>query len=85
LPAEPQTPSKMPVYTWRFKNEPAKSKFVSLVTHNRAFHDLDQGLYGSDPPGCRGECNEQQAHFLNIIRNNVDRMSTLVSVFHFQH
>jgi signal transduction histidine kinase len=58
----------------------AKSKFVSLVTHElripmtsiRGYTDLLRQK-------AVGPVNEQQLHFLNIIRNNVDRMSTLVS------
>jgi signal transduction histidine kinase len=58
----------------------AKSKFVSLVTHElripmtsiRGYTDLLR-------QNAVGPVNEQQLHFLDIIRNNVDRMSSLVS------
>jgi signal transduction histidine kinase len=61
-------------------NSQSKSKFVSLVTHElripmtsiKGYTDLlRQGVVGS--------INEQQAHFLDIIRNNVDRMASLVT------
>jgi signal transduction histidine kinase len=58
----------------------AKSKFVSVVTHEiripmtsiKGYTDLMRG-------GMVGPVNETQLSFLNIIRNNVERMSALVS------
>lgn len=58
----------------------AKTKFVSIVTHElripmtsiRGYTDLMR-------QGAVGPVNEMQQNFLNVIRNNVERMSTLVS------
>ena len=58
----------------------AKSDFVSFVSHElktpmtsiKGFSDLLAA-------GVVGSVNETQAHFLNTIRSNIDRMSTLVS------
>jgi signal transduction histidine kinase len=58
----------------------AKSKFVSLVTHElRVPMTSIKGYTDLIRQGAVGPVSEQQTHFLNIIRNNVDRMSTLVS------
>jgi signal transduction histidine kinase len=58
----------------------AKSKFVSLVTHElRIPMTSIKGYTDLIRQGAVGPVSEQQIHFLNIIRNNVDRMSTLVS------
>jgi signal transduction histidine kinase len=58
----------------------AKSDFVSLVAHElknpmtsiKGYTELLAG-------GAVGQINDMQANFLNTIRSNVDRMSTLVS------
>ncbi len=58
----------------------AKSKFVSVVSHElripmtsiRGYTDLLR-------KGIVGPINEQQANFLEVIQNNVERMSVLVS------
>ncbi len=62
-----------------FANQ-AKSQFVSMVSHElripmtsiRGYTDLLQ-------QGVVGAVNEQQVKFLEVIRNNVDRMSALVA------
>ncbi|MBT3391281.1 MAG: GAF domain-containing protein [Chloroflexi bacterium] len=62
-----------------YANE-AKSQFISIVTHElripltsiKGYNDLVR-------QGVVGEINEQQLSFLNIISNNVERMSTLIS------
>jgi signal transduction histidine kinase len=58
----------------------AKTKFVSVVTHElripmtsiRGYSDLLKS-------GAAGPLNDQQVNFIGVIRNNVDRMSALVS------
>ena len=58
----------------------AKSKFVSFVAHElknpmssiKGYTELIAG-------GMAGQVNDMQATFLNTIRNNVDRMNTIVS------
>ncbi len=58
----------------------AKSKFVSLVTHElRIPMTSIKGYTDLLRQKAVGPVNEQQLHFLDIIRNNVDRMSMLVS------
>ena len=62
-----------------YANE-AKSQFISIVTHElripltsiKGYNDLVR-------QGVVGEINEQQLNFLNVISNNVERMSTLIS------
>ena len=58
----------------------ARAKFVSVVTHElrlpltsiKGYTDLlRQGIVGA--------VNDQQKNFLNVIRNNVERMSALIS------
>jgi len=58
----------------------SKSQFVSIVTHElripltsiKGYTDLiNQGVVGA--------VNDQQKEFLNVIRNNVERMATLIS------
>ncbi len=58
----------------------AKTKFVSVVTHElRIPMTSIKGYTDLIRQGAVGTINEQQASFLNIVRNNVDRMSALVS------
>jgi signal transduction histidine kinase len=58
----------------------ARSKFVSVVTHElRIPMTSIKGYTDLMRSGVVGPINEQQASFLNIIRNNVERMSALVS------
>ena len=58
----------------------AKTKFVSVVTHElRIPMTSIKGYTDLLRQGAVGPVNEQQANFLGVIRNNVDRMSTLVS------
>ncbi|MBW8010160.1 MAG: GAF domain-containing sensor histidine kinase [Chloroflexi bacterium] len=57
-----------------------KSKFVSVVTHEMRLPMTSIiGYTDLIRQGHVGEINEQQTEFLNVIRNNVQRMSTLVS------
>ncbi len=57
-----------------------KSKFVSVVTHElRLPMTYIKGYADLMRAGAVGPVNEQQVSFLNIIRNNVERMSVLVS------
>ncbi len=58
----------------------SKSKFVSVVTHElRLPMTSIKGYTDLLRTGVVGPINEQQASFLTIIRNNVERMSALVS------
>jgi signal transduction histidine kinase len=58
----------------------ARSKFVSVVTHElRIPMTSIKGYTDLMRSGVVGPVNEQQSNFLNIIRNNVERMSALVS------
>jgi signal transduction histidine kinase len=58
----------------------AKSKFVSVVTHElRIPMTSIKGYTDLLRQGIVGPVNEQQLSFLNIVRNNVERMSVLVS------
>ena len=58
----------------------AKNKFVSVVTHElrlpltsiKGYTDLMRG-------GMVGPVTDQQKNFLNVIRNNVERMTALIS------
>jgi signal transduction histidine kinase len=58
----------------------SKAKFVSVVTHElRIPMTSIKGYTDLLRAGVVGPINEQQASFLTIIRNNVERMSALVS------
>jgi signal transduction histidine kinase len=58
----------------------AKTKFVSVVTHElRIPMTSIKGYTDLLRQGAVGPVNEQQLNFLNVIRNNVERMSALVS------
>lgn len=58
----------------------ARAKFVSIVSHELKLPMTSIKGYGDlMRQGLVGPVNEQQVQFLEIIRNNVDRMSTLVS------
>jgi signal transduction histidine kinase len=58
----------------------AKTKFVSVVTHElRIPMTSIKGYSDLIRTGTVGPINEMQANFLNIIRNNVERMNALVS------
>jgi signal transduction histidine kinase len=58
----------------------AKSKFVSVVTHElRIPMTSIKGYTDLLRQGIVGPVNDQQLSFLNVVRNNVERMSTLVS------
>jgi signal transduction histidine kinase len=58
----------------------AKAKFVSVVTHEiRIPMTSIKGYTDLLRQGVVGPVNEMQLGFLDIIRNNVERMSTLVS------
>lgn len=58
----------------------AKSKFVSVVTHElRIPMTSIKGYTDLIRQGAVGPVNEMQLNFLNVVRNNVDRMSALVS------
>lgn len=58
----------------------AKSKFVSVVTHElRLPMTSIKGYTDLLRAGVVGALNEQQSNFLNVIRNNTERMSVLVS------
>ncbi len=57
-----------------------KSKFVSVVTHElRIPMTSIKGYTDLLRQGIIGPINDQQHNFLNVIRNNVERMSALVS------
>ena len=58
----------------------AKSEFVSLVSHElKTPMTSIKGYADLLAKGAVGPVNESQANFLNTIRSNVNRMSTLVS------
>jgi signal transduction histidine kinase len=58
----------------------AKTKFVSVVTHElRIPMTSIKGYTDLLRQGAVGPVNEMQTNFLNVVKNNVDRMSTLVS------
>ncbi len=62
-----------------YANE-AKSQFVSIVTHElRIPLTSIKGYTDLIRQGIVGEINEQQKNFLDVIGNNVGRMSTLIS------
>lgn len=57
-----------------------KSRFVSLVTHElRVPLTSIKGYTDLMRQGMVGPINDQQKNFLNVIRNNVERMSALIS------
>lgn len=57
-----------------------KSKFVSVVVHElRIPMTSIKGYTDLMRQGAVGPVNEMQLNFLNVIRNNVERMATLVS------
>jgi signal transduction histidine kinase len=57
-----------------------KAKFVSVVTHElRLPLTSIKGYTDLLRQGIVGPVNEQQTNFLNVIKSNVDRMSTLIS------
>lgn len=58
----------------------ARSKFVSVVTHElRVPMTSIKGYADLLRQGAVGPLNDMQLNFVNVIRNNLDRMSTLVS------
>jgi signal transduction histidine kinase len=58
----------------------SKSQFVSIVTHElRIPLTSIKGYTDLINQGVVGPVNDQQKEFLNVIRNNVERMSTLIS------
>ncbi|MBN1669317.1 MAG: HAMP domain-containing histidine kinase, partial [Anaerolineales bacterium] len=58
----------------------SKSQFVALVTHElRIPLTSIKGYTDLIRQGAVGEVNEMQVNFLNVIRNNVERMATLIS------
>lgn len=58
----------------------AKSKFVSVITHElRIPMTSIKGYADLLKAGVVGELNDQQLSFVGVIRNNVERMSALVS------
>lgn len=58
----------------------AKSKFISVVTHElRIPMTSIKGYSDLLRQGVVGPVNEMQVNFLDVIRNNVERMSVLVS------
>jgi signal transduction histidine kinase len=58
----------------------AKSQFVSIVTHElRIPLTSIKGYTDLITHGMVGQINDQQLEFLHVIRNNVDRMATLIS------
>jgi signal transduction histidine kinase len=62
------------------ESQQGKTKFVSVVTHElRLPLTSIKGYTDLLRQGIAGPVNEQQANFLNVVRNNVDRMSTLIS------
>jgi signal transduction histidine kinase len=62
------------------ESKQARSQFVSVVTHElRIPMTSIKGYADLLRSGMVGPVNEQQINFLNVIRNNVERMSALVS------
>jgi signal transduction histidine kinase len=62
------------------ESKQARSQFVSVVTHElRIPMTSIKGYADLLRSGVVGPVNEQQINFLNVIRNNVERMSALVS------
>jgi signal transduction histidine kinase len=58
----------------------SKSQFVTIVTHElRIPLTSIKGYTDLIRQGVVGEINDQQANFLGVIRNNVERMSKLIS------
>ena len=58
----------------------AKTKFVSVVTHElRIPMTSIKGYTDLMRQGAVGPINEMQTNFLNVIRNNVERMSALIA------
>jgi signal transduction histidine kinase len=58
----------------------AKSEFVSVVAHELKLPMTSiKGYSDLLAMGAAGQVNENQLQFLNVIRSNVERMSTLVS------
>ncbi len=58
----------------------AKTKFISVVTHElRIPMTSIKGYTDLLRQGAVGQVNDTQLNFLNVIRNNVERMSALVS------
>jgi signal transduction histidine kinase len=58
----------------------SKSQFVALVTHElRIPLTSIKGYTDLIRQGAVGEVNEQQVSFLDVIRNNVERMAALIS------
>ena len=63
----------------QYANE-SKSQFVAIVTHElRIPLTSIKGYTDLIRQGIVGEINDQQRDFLNVIRNNVERMSALIS------
>jgi signal transduction histidine kinase len=57
-----------------------KSEFVATVSHElRTPMTAIKGYVDILMMGAAGALNENQIHFLNVVRNNIDRLNTLVS------
>ena len=57
-----------------------KSEFVATVSHElRTPMTAIKGYVDILMMGAAGAMNENQIHFLNVVRNNIDRLNTLVS------
>ncbi|MBC7877151.1 MAG: GAF domain-containing protein [Anaerolineales bacterium] len=57
-----------------------KSEFVATVSHElRTPMTAIKGYVDILTMGAAGALNENQAHFLSVVRNNIDRLNTLVS------
>jgi len=57
-----------------------KSEFVATVSHElRTPMTAIKGYVDILMMGAAGALNENQTHFLNVVRNNIDRLNTLVS------
>lgn len=57
-----------------------KSEFVATVSHElRTPMTAIKGYVDILMMGAAGALNENQAHFLNVVRSNIDRLNTLVS------